>query len=186
VAPETLAGLEARLARLNPAATRFRSPPLPELAELLPRDDSFEPGGKPADVRRWFAGIDGLAGAPPPSLAFGCHDAGIDSLAMVIDRPIDWTVFGTWLTLLLAAHGDNVMRVKCLFNVVHAPGPVAIHAVQRLVHPPVHYPRWQDGDRRSRVVFIARGISPAAIRNSFYVFQNSLLPTVAEAPLPQI
>jgi G3E family GTPase len=185
-AAELLARLEARLARLNPTASRFRSPPAAGLTDLLGGRDAFDPGAKPADVRHWFAAVEGLAKTPGLGLDFGCHDASIESLAMVFDRPVDWTVFGAWLTLLLAAHGDSVLRVKGLFNVVHAAGPVAVHAVQRLVHPPVHYDRWQDDDRRSRVVFIMRDLSPAAIRNSFFAFQNSLAPEMAEAPLPQI
>ena len=79
MAPEALARLETRLARLNPAATRFHSPPLPGLADLIQGDGAF---ANAADLRPWFATVDGLAGASAPSLAFGCHDASINSLAM--------------------------------------------------------------------------------------------------------
>ena len=31
---------------------------------------------------------------------------------MTLDRTVDWTAFGIWLTLLLSAHGDDVLRVS--------------------------------------------------------------------------
>ena len=48
--------------------------------------------------------------------------------------------------------------------------PVALHAVQQLVHAPEHLPRWPSDDRRSRLVFIVRGIDAATLRRSFAAF----------------
>jgi G3E family GTPase len=45
--------------------------------------------------------------------------------------------------------------------------PVALHAVQHLVHTPKHLAAWPDADRRSRLVFITRGLDPAVIERSF-------------------
>ena len=41
--------------------------------------------------------------------------------------------------------------------------PVAVHGVHHVFHPPVRLPGWPDGDRRSRVVFITRGVDRAEI-----------------------
>ena len=100
------------------------------------------------------------------------HADDIRTLALSFDEPVDWTRFGIWLTMLLHRHGGQLLRVKGILNVADAETPVAVHAVQHLVHPPRHLGAWPDGDRRSRLVFIARGIDPALIERSFRAFSS--------------
>ena len=92
------------------------------------------------------------------------------SFSLVVDRPLDWTAFGLWLTLLLNRHGDRILRVKGLLNLVGNDAPVAIHGVQRLVQVPTHLPAWPGEDRRSRLVFITRGLDPGLIARSMRAF----------------
>jgi G3E family GTPase len=98
------------------------------------------------------------------------HSDDIRSLALSIDEPIDWARFGVWLTMLLNRHGEALLRVKGILNVAGAGTPVAVHAVQHLVHAPRHLEAWPDADRRSRLVFIVRGLDPAMIERSFLAF----------------
>jgi G3E family GTPase len=98
------------------------------------------------------------------------HADDIRTLALTIDEPIDWARFGVWLTMLLNRHGEALLRVKGILNVADAVTPVAVHAVQHLVHTPRHLAAWPDSDRRSRLVFIARGLDPAVIEHSFRAF----------------
>jgi G3E family GTPase len=98
------------------------------------------------------------------------HSDDIRSLALSIDEPIDWARFGVWLTMLLNRHGEALLRVKGILNVADAGTPVAVHAVQHLVHSPRHLEAWPDADRRSRLVFIVRGLDPAMIERSFRAF----------------
>jgi G3E family GTPase len=100
------------------------------------------------------------------------HADDIRTLALSLDEPVDWTRFGIWLTMLLHRHGEKLLRVKGILNVADAETPVAVHAVQHLVHPPRHLNGWPDGDRRSRLVFIARGLDPAVIERSFRAFSG--------------
>jgi G3E family GTPase len=95
------------------------------------------------------------------------HADDIRTLALSIDEPIDWARFGVWLTMLLNRHGDALLRIKGMLNVAGAVTPVALHAVQHLVHTPKHLAAWPDADRRSRLVFITRGLDPAVIERSF-------------------
>jgi G3E family GTPase len=85
------------------------------------------------------------------------HADDIRTLALSIDEPIDWARFGVWLTMLLNRHSDALLRIKGMLNVAGAVTPVALHAVQHLVHTPKHLAAWPDADRRSRLVFITRG-----------------------------
>jgi G3E family GTPase len=50
------------------------------------------------------------------------------------------------------------LRVKGVLNVIGEEGPVVVHGVQHIFHPPVSLPRWPDDDRRSRLVLIARNL----------------------------
>src|SRR4051812_12373400 len=95
------------------------------------------------------------------------HADDVAALALSLDEPVDWTRFGTWLTMLLHRHGDQLLRVKGILNVADSATPVAVHAVQHLVHPPRHLGAWPDEDRRSRLGFIAPGLDPALIESSF-------------------
>ena len=84
------------------------------------------------------------------------HEDGIRAVCLFLDDELDWTAFGVWLTMLLQARGEDVLRVKGLLN-VGAEGPLLVNGVQHAVHPPEHLDAWPDDDRRSRIVFIGRG-----------------------------
>ena len=86
---------------------------------------------------------------------------------IAVDQSFDWSAFAVWLTMLLHAHGDKVLRVKGILNVAGSSTPVLINGVHRLMHQPEHLPRWPDGDRRSIIVFIVAGMDPDVVRQSF-------------------
>ena len=94
------------------------------------------------------------------------------TLALSIEEPVDWTRFGIWLTMLLHRHGDAMLRIKGILNIADAVTPVAVHAVQHLVHTPRHLEAWPDEDRRSRLVFIARGTRSGSDRAVVLGFQH--------------
>ncbi len=93
----------------------------------------------------------------------------VHPFVLFLDRPVDWTAFGIWLTMLLGSRGADVLRVKGLLN-VGAPGPVVLNGVQHVVHPPEHLDAWPDEDHRSRIVFIARGIGKREVEESLAAF----------------
>jgi G3E family GTPase len=98
------------------------------------------------------------------------HSAEFRSFVMTIDDPIDWTGFGIWLTMLINRHGGKVLRVKGILSIAGEARPVAIHAVQHLVHTPVHMQAWTGDDRRSHIVFIVDGLDATLLKRSFHAF----------------
>jgi G3E family GTPase len=72
--------------------------------------------------------------------------------------------------MLLHAHGERVLRVKGILNVLGLATPVVIHGVQHVIHPPAHLEVWPSDDRRSRIVFIVRGLEPQALERSLAAF----------------
>jgi len=101
------------------------------------------------------------------------HDAAIQSFCLTFDQPLDWNMLATWLDMLAAYRGDNLLRVKGLLNVQGVDRPVVIHGVQHLFHPPATIPAWPDDDRRSRIVFITRDLSREVIEQTLVALQQS-------------
>jgi hypothetical protein len=63
-----------------------------------------------------------------------------------------------------------LLRVKGIVNVEGR--PYAVQAVQTVVSEPVPLDGWPEGDdRRSRLVFITRGINAADVRRTFETFK---------------
>jgi G3E family GTPase len=73
--------------------------------------------------------------------------------------------------MLLHARGEDVLRVKGLVDVGEM-GPVLLNGVQHVVHPPGHLEEWPDEDRRSRIVFIMRGVRFEELLASLKAFQD--------------
>lgn len=166
--------LRRRLARLNPAAPQLETAPSVAIdPDLLLTRDLYDLEGKAEEVRRWLAIESKKARAAAPHhhhLDVNRHDGRIHAFCLRFQRPLDWTAFGIWLTMLLHCHGSDVLRVKGMLNVAANGGPVVIHGVQHLVHPPDHLPEWPDDDHSSRIVFIVRGLSRDMIERSLAAF----------------
>jgi G3E family GTPase len=95
------------------------------------------------------------------------HTHGIDSFALFFDDPLPWPVFEQAMAVLTALRGPDLLRVKGLVAVTGCTGPVVIHAVQHVAHRPIELEDWPDGDRRSRLVFIARDLPRPAVEALF-------------------
>ena len=55
--------------------------------------------------------------------------------------------------------GADLLRLKGIVNILESPDqPAVIHGVQHVFHPPSWLARWPSDDRRSRIVFITRGV----------------------------
>jgi G3E family GTPase len=171
-APETVAALEARLQAINPDVPLWRSANAPPPAEELVGGDAFDPATKPAEIRRWFDLARATGGAGHHhGHDINRHGPDIAAFVLEVEDRVDWTVFGLWLTLLLHSRGDDVLRVKGLLRVAGTDTPVVVQGAQHIVHAPSHLDAWPDADRRSRLVFITRGIVRAEIERSFAAFQ---------------
>jgi G3E family GTPase len=66
---------------------------------------------------------------------------------------------------LIALRGPDLLRVKGFLNVAGCRGPVVVHVVQHLAHPPVELAAWPDKNHASRLVFITRNIPESQVRD---------------------
>jgi G3E family GTPase len=106
-----------------------------------------------------------LAAAPPSTRDLGIHLADVETATLEFSRPLTWQVFGAWLTLLVHAHGQRLLRFKASID-TGGDGPVLLDAVQEVVHQPRHLPSWPQARRTSTMTFIARGLDVARVRHS--------------------
>jgi G3E family GTPase len=143
-----------RVRAINPAAPLLHADNDEGLAALLGERPDVKRG---AAVEEWIADETGLALSLDTPREAGGHADGIHAFALTFDRPLEWTAFGLWLTMLLHRHGAAVLRIKGILNVAGQAAPVAVHGVQHLVHAPTHMRAWPDLD-------------PAAIERSLAVF----------------
>lgn len=105
------------------------------------------------------------------------HLAEYRSFAIVRAAPLEWHVLSQALHALTALCGDRILRIKGLANVRGFTGPISINHAQRAAERPERLLDWPDGDRRTRLVVIARGLEPAPVRTlleAFWAFDGSL------------
>lgn len=152
------------LRRINPAAAVSVAVDGRVNPAFVLRQGVHDPETKLAEIRRWLAARGDLgAGAAP-------GHGPVRSFVVEHDGPLDWSAFGLWFSLLVHRHGGRLLRVKGLLDVEGSATPVAIHAVQHLIHAPEHLPAWPTPERGSRLVFITDGLDGGPVRRSFSVF----------------
>jgi G3E family GTPase len=172
----SLAALRRQLRALNLSAHILESTEIRGEVHHLLTDDIYDAEGKVREASRWTV-------QEFDEQASHEHTAGIQSFSAIFDKPLDWTAFGVWASMLLHRHGADVLRLKGLLNVAGVPTPVLVNGVQHIVHPPSHLDAWPDDDRRSRLIFIVRGLQRARIERSLAVFNNLInVPASAAAP----
>jgi G3E family GTPase len=95
------------------------------------------------------------------------HTHGLCSFSLIFEKPLSWPGFDQTMAVLMALRGPDLLRVKGLVAIEECRGPVVVHFVQHVAHPPVELEDWPDGDRRSRLVFVTRGLSRETVAQLF-------------------
>ncbi len=116
-----------------------------------------------ADIARWLgqpAAREGMTYTPRG------HE--VVTFTLYHDEPATKSGLATWLSMLAGFKGPQLLRVKGLINV--GGEPVVIHAVQTVIHEPIQLAAWPSEDRRSRIVFIVRGLARDALSRTLAAF----------------
>ena len=94
------------------------------------------------------------------------HEDGIASFTVVRDEPVHAVTLALFVSALAENCGSDLLRMKGIVNVAeHPESPAVIHGVQHVYHAPEWLERWPTDDRRTRMVFIGRGIPESWVRN---------------------
>ena len=113
----------------------------------------------------------GSAAARVPPLPSSKHLAGVASASATLDDAVDWAAFAVWVSALLHAHGDRVLRLKAVLD-TGAGSPLVVDGVQHVVHPPRHL-QPDEGHPRppgSSVVVVTRDLDPEVVLGSLRRF----------------
>ncbi len=184
-----IAGLVARLRRLNPTATIDG----PDVSVETLLGGLFGLDGKSSDVRAWLGEeavtdhhhhhdhehdhhggrehAGGHHGHAHHTHDVNRHDASIRAFHLTSDVPVPRAAFDMFLDLIRSAHGAKLLRLKGLVALADDPDhPVVVHGVQHVVHAPVTLDAWPDCDRRSRLVLIVRDLDPAFVERIWNAF----------------
>jgi G3E family GTPase len=175
--PQAVETMRSRLAAFNPSAQVVDANNDAIGPDFLFGSDLYDPGHRTAEVRVWLD--EERRPHARQHSEFGRHAADITSFHLAFEGALDWTAFGIWLTMLLNRHGERVLRIKGILNVVGSQTPLCVHGVQHLVHPPFHLERWPTSNRQSRLVFIVRDMDPAVIKRSLLAFNRLSAPPEA-------
>jgi G3E family GTPase len=158
---EAVEGLVSALAALNPAAViRVAREGVLDPAPL--RSGGREPDA--SSPARAAAAVGGGLGAD--------HTGDVRVLHLHANAPVDWVGFAVWLSMLLHARGEQVLRVKGLLALEDG-ALVAVNGVQHVVHPPEHLPPERVSGEPPGIVFIMRGLDRERVRASFDAFQRA-------------
>ncbi|PVX72870.1 CobW family GTP-binding protein [Paraburkholderia unamae] len=186
VGADVLARLDERLRAINPAADVIRVGHGELAANRILELGLFTANGKIADVERWLAeeryrgddhghrhdGPDHHHDHDAHAHDVNRHDDQIRAFCFTVDEPIAQRVLTDWLDVLLSLMGPSMLRIKGIVNVEGEDRPIVIHGVQHVFHPPVPLEAWPGEDRRSRVVFITRGVERETVESTFRLFQQ--------------
>ncbi|CAN7240843.1 CobW family GTP-binding protein [Bosea sp. LjRoot237] len=195
--PQAVAALRRRLGELNPGIA-ILSPDAP--AEALIGAGLYDIAERPDELRRWLAaealgGHDhdhdhhhdhgeahGHHGSHNHRHDVNRHDASIRAFTLTAETPIREATFDLFWTLLRSTHGAKLLRLKGLVALAeHPEGPLLVHAVQQILHPPVLLPAWPDTDRRSRLVLIVKDLEEETVARLWSAFLGRPAPAQAEA-----
>ena len=180
-----VASLVRSIGAINPTASvLYTSNGVIDAADILDAG-LFDPLARSSDVAAWFETAAIMAVRSSQHHAHDhCEDPACDhaavphhhhprisSYSLIISEPVRWDAFTQWLDYVAALKGDDLLRFKGLVNVAEIPGgPVVVHGVQHVFHPPIEMKTWPSADRRTRLVFITRNIPREVIERTLSKF----------------
>jgi G3E family GTPase len=148
-----------------------------ELARLVATLDTLNPGAAISGAAMGSgAALPDIEGVAPVTIERAEGDAAagpITATRLDLADDTDWPAFAIWLSALLYARGDDIMRVK---GVVRTPaGRLLLQSVRKVVQQPEIIP--EEGakatDDDNSVVVIGRGYAAEDLRRSLAYFTRS-------------
>jgi G3E family GTPase len=101
------------------------------------------------------------------------HDPLINTFCLVRDEAISIDTLRLFLEALAREAGPDLLRVKGIVNVAERPeAPAVIQGAQQIFHSLKWLADWPSDDRRTRIIFITRGMDQVYIEDSFDLIER--------------
>ncbi len=180
---DDIRALEARLRTLNPAAPIVRVVNGVVEATRLFDAGIYNPATKSNDVQRWLNAEayedherhgDDHGDHHHHHHDVNRHDDRIRAICLTFDQPLKDSAFDRWIGILTTFKGPDVLRIKGIVNIEGLDRPLVLHGVQHVLHTPVPLDAWPSEDRRTRMVFIVRGMDEADLRGTLALMTMGL------------
>jgi G3E family GTPase len=200
------AALRARILALNPGVEIIEGAP----SEINPSElfggGLYDPATKKVDLQAWLradayenrpdeddgntagkgevdeAALDYYREQGHQPGAEHAHDPAIRSFCLVRDKPTGIDTLRLFFDALAREAGPDLLRVKGIVNVAERPDtPAVIQGAQKVFHSLDWLDGWPSDDRRTRIVFITRGIDRAQIEDTFEMIERIAARTAAAA-----
>jgi len=108
------------------------------------------------------------------------HDPLINTFCLVRDQAISIDTLRLFLEALTREAGPDLLRVKGIVSVAERPEtPAVIQGAQQIFHSLKWLADWPSDDRRTRIIFITRGMDKGYIEDSFDLIERVAARTVA-------
>jgi G3E family GTPase len=179
VSEAQLPHIEARLRRINPLAPihRTQRSQLPlgqilgrggfDLDRIVSLEPQFLPGGQgeAGHVHDEHCGHEHDEAQEDEQ--DHRHDSGIASVSLSSHRPMDRGLLIRWLEQLAAERGQDILRLKGIFDLDPEPKRFVVQGVHMLLEGELQRP-WKPGEARaSRLVLIGRKLDAGALASGF-------------------
>lgn len=111
------------------------------------------------------------------------HDPLIRSFVWLREEAMTLDMLRLFLDGLANEAGPNLLRVKGIVNVAERPDqPAVIQGAQLIFHSLDWLPAWPSEDKRTRIVFITRGIDQDYIEDTFSLIERMAQRSAMAAP----
>jgi G3E family GTPase len=94
-------------------------------------------------------------------------EAGISSVSLTLDRPMNGARVSAWINDVLQAQGPDILRAKGIISVAGEDRRLVFQAVHMILEGDLQRPWREDEPRVSRLVFIGRDLDPEALKAGF-------------------
>jgi len=162
----TDAEITTQIRSLNPGASLLDgNAPALDFATLFDAG-AYDPHTQSVRAEQWIGDTDAFATKPS-------HDADIETYCLIREAPVGGLGLTLALEIIASQRGEDLLRIKGIVHLREQPEhPVVIHGVQHLFHTPVTLDGWPSDDRRTRIVFITRGIPKSWIERILDAFDQ--------------
>jgi G3E family GTPase len=89
------------------------------------------------------------------------HHGTYTTVARILDRALPWTRVDGWLGEIVERCGADLLRLKGLLAIEGEDLPVAVHAVQHVIHRPERLSSWPDGVGQGLITVIGHDLDVA-------------------------
>lgn len=161
--------IEEFVRSVNPSAPIFRAANGVVDIDKLFQARPFSIHDKTSDVKQWLneeVYHDNHNGHHDHNHDINRHGKDITAFCITREEPIPEKAFMIWIEFLLKFMGEGVLRMKGIVNIAEYQSPLIVQGVQHIMYPPYQMEAWPDSDRRSRLVFITKGVSKASLESS--------------------